>query len=429
MLSNPGRIVTKALAGLNEAGIPLQVQHNVVVPGTLTTVEESLQLLNKAMAEANHFSLYYGLNICKYKCRYCRYHSHRVPPDRIEERMNSAIAELSLESILFRAQAHNCPRVSSLYIGGGTPALMTETQLDRLLQVCRTSFRITPETEISIEGTPDALTEAMVCALKKLGINRISMGIQRLDDDWLARVGRGHNVSDVLRALETLVASEVRFNVDLICGFDDQTIEQFLSDLTTVLSYGPHEITVYFLEGRFQLSGRSLKGVKPADPLTSYLMWEAGRQLCRKHGRQEAPMGWWLKPGVSRSQVYIDRWLDQVPLVGFGTGAYSFSRYQQYTNLTGKAYRDALAKATLPIDPSRVFGYSPDQQELHRMAFDLKSVFETQIGTEGTFFEKLEKAGLGKISSGKFQLNRAGIVVVEEIMRALIEKSAALGQP
>jgi coproporphyrinogen III oxidase-like Fe-S oxidoreductase len=301
-------------------------------------------------------------------------------------------------------------------------------QLGRLLEVCRDSFRITPETEISVEGTPDALTPDKVNSLLDLGVNRLSMGIQRLSDEWLIRMGRGHQVADVLKALETLQGSAVRFNVDLMCGFDDQTVSEFLRDLETVISYDPHEITVYFLEGKFQLSGKDLKGVKPADPFTAYLMWETGRELCQKHGRQEAPMGWWLRPDIPRSKVYVDRWLDQVPLVGFGTGAYSFSRYQQYTNLTGSNHKEALAEQVLPIDKARTFSYSPAQQELHRMAFDLKSVFITQIGVEKTFFKGLEKAGLGKLDDNTFQLNRAGIVVVEEIMRALIEKSSALGQ-
>lgn len=425
-------VVTQALSGLKKAGIHVEGRHNVTVPGTLTTPDESLHLLNRAIREAGAFSLYIGLNICKYKCLYCRYHSRPVRMDQVPATIDRILEEVTTEAKLTKNSLpeSDSALVSSLYIGGGTPTLMSEAQLERLLAMCHRSFRLSSATEVSMEGTPDLLTSEAIMAMKRRGVNRISMGIQRLDDDWLARMKRGNSVKDILQALETLAASGVRFNVDLMCGFEDQTIESFLSGLERVLGFEPHEITVYFFEDEYQWSRKALKAVRPADPFTAYLMWQAGRELCLKVGRHEAPMGWWLRPDVSRSQVYVDRWFSQVPLVGFGTAAYSFSRYQQYTNLLGSAYQEALAQGRPPIDPTRAFRYSPGQQRLRKMAFELKSVFQTEVGGEQAFFESLEKAGLGTISRNDqtFALSKEGIVVIEEIMRALIEKSQALGE-
>lgn len=412
--------VAKALAGLQKAAIHVEERHNVTVPGTLTTPGESLRLLNLAITETRRLSLYVGINVCAYLCQYCRYGNQTAAPERLLRLIQSKLEELAMEMEIVSSKLPSIKSatVSSLYIGGGTPSLMSETQLSHLLENLRHYFQLSPQTEITLEGTPNTLTPANLIAFKRQGVNRISCGVQRLNDAWLSQVGRHHSVSEALNSLQALQGSGIRFNVDLMYGFADQTLESFLEDIKKVLEYAPNEVTIYRLEVQKRRGDREIL-VARASSTAAYQMWVAAREVFRDHGYLEGPASWFTRQGQGRAQVYIDRWQTQIPLLGLGYGAYSFSCYQQHTNLSSVGQPD----------PAKTYCYSKEQQKLRRMVFELKARFKTRINGEVAFFENLEETRLGRISSGDvFRLNLAGKIAVEEIIRALIEKSGALGQ-
>lgn len=416
---------------LDELGIEVEERHNVLVPGTPTSIENSENLLRGAIKKNNgKASIYAGIDVCPYLCKFCRYYNRTADdaeklPQKVEESLGNLIKEMDM------AKEHlsldEKIKANSIYIGGGTPTLMSEEQMEKLFENLQKNYDINSQTEITMECTPDTINSDKLSVMKKFGVNRISMGVQRLNDEWLAEVGRGHNSVDVLKSLQIFKNGKIRFNIDLMYGFDGQSIESFSDDLIKILEYEPPEITLYRFEDQKRTDDKNIK-IGRNERENIYAMQQVGREILQKRGYAEGPDGWFTKEGYNRAQVYADRWKDQIPLLGFGPEAYSFSKYQQQTNEKHTKYVSSFKKGSLPIDSKRVYEYVGDQKDIRRMIFDLKSTFQTEIDeAHNSFFTNLSEKGLGAINvNGNkeiFKLNERGIIVVEEIMRVLVEEN------
>lgn len=415
---------------MDSLGIEVPERHNVLVPGTPTNPETSKSLLKKAVQESGEVSVYCGIAVCPYICKFCRYYN-RTGPLKDLEQMAGEDAEdviIEMQNVARELDEQGKIKATSIYIGGGTPTLLSKESVRKLFDQINDCYEVNNNTEITVEGTPDTITNDKLEALKELGVNRIAMGVQRLDDEWLKSMNRKHSTDDVLQALKLLNESGVNYNIDLMYGFDDQDIQSFCRDIVEILKYSPEEITLYRYEPKKRTDDRDIKVLKANSELT-YSMQEAGRLILQKNGYVEGPDGWFTREDVKRSQVYEDRWKKQIPLLGFGSEAYSYSKYQQHTNKSLFKYKEAIKKNDLTLDEQRVFEYVSNQQEMRRIVFELKSHFETTFD-EGhkQFFESLVTANLGNIheedNNKIFKLNKYGIIVVEEIMRVLIEKNS-----
>ena len=421
--------VAKTIDALEALNIHVPERHNVLVPGTPTTPEKSESLLHEAVTEDGEVGIYLGVTVCPYICKFCRYYNRTGPMKDLEKMAADEVGDVigEMEIVNKKLNLTSKPKASSVYIGGGTPTLMSSDSNEKLFQTLKQNYKIDADTEISMECTPDTLTEEKLKALKNFGVNRISMGVQRLDDEWLKSMNRRHSVQDVFDTLELLGGKGVNFNVDLIYGFEGQTIESFCEDLEKILKYSPTEITLYRFENQKRTDDRDIK-VQRSERNTAYIMQEAGRIILTKAGYTEGPDGWFTKKGAKKATVYEDRWNKQIPLIGFGPEAYSYSKYQQHTNKPFRQYKEAISKKEMPLDKERIFEYQRTQKEIRRMVFELKSRFETSYDqSHESFFESLSTQGLGEIKNNEgnkiFKLSKHGIIAVEEIMRVLVEES------
>lgn len=424
VISYAKELAARAAKSLAELGIDVEERHNVLVPGTPTTAERSKDLLKKALNESgNKASIYMGLDVCPYICKFCRYSNRTAKkeklPEMIEESLRNLVKEMDIA--VERLSPDEKIKASSIYIGGGTPSSMSQEQMAWLFDSLKKNFSINSGTEITMECAPDAIDGDKLLAMEKLGVNRISMGVQRLDDGWLLKMGRCHSSKDVLEALRLFQNNGMRFNVDLMYGFSGQNIELFAADLLKILEYEPTEITLYRLEDQKRTDDKKIE-VEKADRKSTYAMQETGRVILTNSGYTEGPAGWFTKKGFSKAEVYEDRWNKQIPLLGFGPGAYSFSKYQQHTNKPFMEWQEAIKRGQEILDVERVYEYSNNQIGIRRMIFDLKSNFETNFDAgQRSFFSSLVKAGLGELMGGNgFRLNKCGIIAVEEIIRVLI---------
>ncbi len=239
-------------------------------------------------------------------------------------------------------------------------------------------------------------------------------------------MNRKHSSDGVFQALKILNESGINYNIDLMYGFNGQDIQSFCKDIVEILKYSPEEITLYRFETQKRTDDRDIR-ISRSNSELIYSMQEAGRLILEKNGYIEGPDGWFTRKDVKRSQVYEDRWKRQIPLIGFGPEAYSFSKYQQHTNKSLIKYKEAIRQKDLTLDEQRIFEYIGNQQKMRKIVFELKSHFETVFDNSYKFFfESLAVNGLGDIYEENnfkiFKLNKYGIIVVEEIMRVLIEK-------
>ena len=186
--------------------------------------------------------LYVHVPFCNYACRFCFYAKRIGAPRAQMERYVAALAR-ELDAMV----APDTP-LAQLYVGGGTPTALPAELLDEVLAAVQARTRITPGAALTVECSPESLTDAHVEVLRRRGFTRTSMGIQSLDDDVLGELHRRHGVAaSALAACDRLTAGGFFVNVDLIYGLPGQSEASFRRDLEAVTARRPHSLTLYNL--------------------------------------------------------------------------------------------------------------------------------------------------------------------------------------
>ncbi|MCL4156580.1 UNVERIFIED_CONTAM: hypothetical protein GTU68_004864 [Idotea baltica] len=189
-------------------------------------------------------SLYIHIPWCIKKCPYCDFNSHQAKQEIPEDKYTSALIS-DLESELPEIWGRS---IESIFIGGGTPSLYSATALDQLLSGLRERLTIRPNTEITIEANPGTFEQDRFSAYRKTGINRLSIGIQSFNDKHLKALGRIHGADEALKS--TNIAKQAgfdNFNLDIMYGLPEQTIDEALSDLQQAIDANPNHISWYQL--------------------------------------------------------------------------------------------------------------------------------------------------------------------------------------
>ena len=190
-------------------------------------------------------SLYIHLPWCIKKCPYCDFNSHEILTSAFREELyvNALIDDLNLELDRIRDR-----RIISIFIGGGTPSLFSPESLDRLLNSARTQLNLGSDIEVTIEANPGAIEAEKFREYRALGINRLSLGIQSFNNQSLTSLGRIHNSSEAKRAIEFgKEAGFKNFNLDLMFGLPNQSIDDALSDLKQAVDQSPTHVSWYQL--------------------------------------------------------------------------------------------------------------------------------------------------------------------------------------
>lgn len=185
-------------------------------------------------------ALYVHVPFCAQKCRYCDFDSRSFAPCDLNAALDAYFEQLYARLDAFgKAGALECIR--TVYVGGGTPSLAGE----RLVELARRiSMRCKP-VEFTCEANPESLTVELVETLAGAGVTRISLGVQTLDNDELAAIGRIHDAYRALAAIATVKDAGLDISCDLMCGLPGQTVASWQRTLDGVLTAAPHHVSVY----------------------------------------------------------------------------------------------------------------------------------------------------------------------------------------
>ncbi|MCZ6803432.1 MAG: radical SAM family heme chaperone HemW [Proteobacteria bacterium] len=190
-------------------------------------------------------SLYIHLPWCIKKCPYCDFNSHELRHQGLEEDQYIDALIRDLETEVPRVWGRT---IISVFIGGGTPSLFSPEALDNLLSAIRARLNIHPGIEITLEANPGTAEAEKFCAYREIGINRLSIGVQSFNNENLKALGRIHDSSEALHAIElSKEAGFENFNIDLMFGLPGQTINDALNDLETAVAQSPTHISWYQL--------------------------------------------------------------------------------------------------------------------------------------------------------------------------------------
>ena len=186
--------------------------------------------------------IYIHIPYCKQQCTYCNFHFRIAQKDKLEmlKSMHKEIKE--------RKDFLNGKEVSSIYFGGGTPSILSISEIKDILQTIYTLYSVNEDAEITVECNPDDLTGPKLSSYKKIGVNRLSIGVQSFADADLKFMNRSHNAKEAIKSIE--LAKKVGFEnitIDLIYGLPNQTLKQWRKNLDIMFSLGIQHFSAYSL--------------------------------------------------------------------------------------------------------------------------------------------------------------------------------------
>ena len=262
-------------------------------------------------------SLYVHLPWCVRKCPYCDFNSHEA---------RGRIPEQEYIEALLRDLEQDLPRVwgrpvQSVFLGGGTPSLFAPASIDRLLSGIRARLPLNQDAEITLEANPGTVDTERFKGFRDAGVNRLSIGIQSFDDEKLRALGRIHGSEEARRAAEAAGAAGFdNFNLDLMFGLPQQTVEQALSDIRTAIGFRPTHLSVYQLTVEPNTLFHARPPALPEDDTTWEMQTRVQAELAGA-GYRQYEVSAYARPGYE-CRHNLNYWLFG-DYLGIGAGAHA----------------------------------------------------------------------------------------------------------
>jgi putative oxygen-independent coproporphyrinogen III oxidase len=263
-------------------------------------------------------ALYVHWPFCVSKCPYCDFNSHvREAVDQAQWR-DALLADMAHEA---RETAGR--RLTSIFFGGGTPSLMPPATVAALIKAAEAHWGFAPDIEITLEANPSSVEAARFAHLVAAGVNRVSLGLQALDDKALRFLGRAHDVAEGLAALDTAQSAFARVSFDLIYALPGQSAEAWADELRRALSFGTGHLSLYQLtiEPGTRFATLAAQGaLLPADPDESAALYELTQDMTSAAGLPAYEISNHARPG-EESRHNLSYWRYR-SYAGIGPGAH-----------------------------------------------------------------------------------------------------------
>lgn len=297
--------------------------------------------------------IYIHIPFCKSRCIYCGFYS--TTNKELKERyVDALIREIHMRKDDFaRLGTSLSPSsTSTVYFGGGTPSSLSLCDIERIVGALESTFNGTPS-EVTLEMNPDDVTKDYIKAVRQMGINRISMGIQTFDDSRLQFIRRRHNASQAEKAVMTIREEGIHnVSIDLMFGFPNQTMDEWVTDIEKAIALHPTHISAYCLmyEEGTPLFRMLQKGeINQIDDETSLAMYTELINRLTANGYEHYEISNFAMPGY-RSVHNSSYWHD-TPYLGFGAAAHSYNKDTRSWNIPDlKKYIESIESGVLPSE-------------------------------------------------------------------------------
>ncbi|MEN9465143.1 MAG: hypothetical protein RL217_1324 [Pseudomonadota bacterium] len=261
-------------------------------------------------------SLYIHVPWCIRKCPYCDFNSHASQENLPEQDyIQMLLADLDADLHYVRER-----EIQSIFIGGGTPSLLSVSAYQNLFQGLKARLKFAPDCEITLEANPSTFEAEKFLGYRQLGINRLSIGVQSFNDKHLKKLGRVHDAKQALLAIELAQkAGFDNFNIDLMHGLPEQSISDALADLTQALAFAPTHLSWYQLTIEPNTEFYKRPPVLPQDDA----LWdiqEAGLMLLAQQGFEHYEISAFAKPN-KQAKHNLNYW-QFGDYLGIGAGAH-----------------------------------------------------------------------------------------------------------
>jgi oxygen-independent coproporphyrinogen-3 oxidase len=365
--------------------------------------------------------LYIHIPFCIRKCGYCGFFS---------------VTDRALIPAFLTALGHEASRYRSsweqfdtLHIGGGTPSLLPPDDLARLIDSLRTTFRITPTAEITVEVNPGDIDRGYLRGMRSTGVNRLTIGCQSFDDAELAFLGRRHTARQARETVE--MAREAGFDnigIDLIFGIPGQIAAGWQATLATALTLRPNHLSCYQLtiEEGTPFATRYHNGAItiPDDAIQTDLFFTTSRIL-EENGFVQYEVSNFARWCEAESRHNKKYW-DHTPYLGLGPAAHSFDGRRRSWNVRSvDAYLGELAAGRLPVEASETL--TPDQLRMETLFLGFRTKRGVNLGDfrrrfgrnllveKGKILKRLGEEGLVEFRDGSIRPTPAGLAVADSL--------------
>jgi putative oxygen-independent coproporphyrinogen III oxidase len=368
--------------------------------------------------------IYIHIPFCRKKCDYCDFYSV-IPASDLQQRYTEAL----LTHLRETSQFVHSP-VETVYIGGGTPAMLGEKNLVTLLKEVQRLYAITSSPEITVELNPESTSFKLLSSLKKAGCTRLSIGVQSAVDDELKKLGRLHTFDEAKSAVELCrKAGFDNISVDLMYGIEGQTPESFRYSLQEVINLDPEHVSCYGLkveQGTPLWDRRETADLPDDDAQADF--YETACTMLRQAGYQHYEISNFAKPGYA-SQHNLKYWRLE-PYLGFGPGAHSDFAGRRYSIVSSlDAYIEGIENDGEVIEEMEEI--LPQQRAAEYVMLRLRlaegfdpSEFLRQFmiwpDSIGDKLREYEKSGHAKVD-GRWSLTEKGFLISNTIISSLLE--------
>ena len=294
--------------------------------------------------------LYIHIPFCSSRCVYCGFYS--TTGLELRERYVDAVCkEIKMRGE--RVRKGEGEKVSTIYLGGGTPSQLSIQQLERILTTIYIYNKVEGTAEVTIEMNPDDVNLEFAKALFAMGINRVSMGVQTFNDERLRFLHRRHNASQVPQAVDTLFKAGFRnISIDLMYGFPNQTLEEWEADIDKALELDVEHISTYCLmyeEGTALYKLLEQGKVSEIDEELERKMYYTLINRLESAGYDHYEISNFARPGY-RSRHNSSYWRG-IPYIGIGAAAHSFDIRTRSWNVADiHQYMEAMERGERPFE-------------------------------------------------------------------------------
>ncbi len=357
--------------------------------------------------------LYIHLPFCKQKCNYCDFASFAGREFLIDDYLRALEREAASSPV---------KKFETLYVGGGTPSVLSPVQLDRLVKIIETHFgSVSSFEESTCEANPESLSTEKITLLKRAGFNRLSLGLQSFNNEELETLGRVHDAQTFLRAYETARADGFEnVNVDLIAGLPGQTLGGFLQGLRRLLALSPEHISVYGLQIE---EGTPFfeRGIVCDQPLMRRMLEETHSVLTGA-GYHHYEISNFALPG--REAKHNTHYWNDGDYIGLGSAAASFLEGERRQNVSdaGEYIRRIDAQKS-PVDFCEKLEGKARAGERLMLALRKLDGVELCPADEALFGQEIEKhvkSGLLLRDGKKVKLSFEGLFLANEVFCSFV---------
>ena len=376
--------------------------------------------------------LYLHIPFCRKRCHFCYF---RVYTGKNASEVQTYLDVLAREWELYHEQgAIAGRRLNFVYFGGGTPSFLSVRQLGGLVKRLKATSPWNHAEEITFECEPGTLTESKLTAIRKMGVTRLSLGVEHFDDHILEVNGRAHRSQEIFRAYACAESLDFpQINVDLIAGMLGETDEKWTACIHRTIALAPDSVTIYQMELPFNTSISSdiLKGMGRFQQ--SVASWSTKRRWVQEAFEALEAAGYTVGSAYtavkdpSRTHfIYRDRLWQGADLVGLGVASFGHVNGVHLQNLdTFEEYRASLERGTLPLH--RALRLTEEEKLIRELVLQLKlgsirpAYFQDKYGVSvlERFREPLEslsEEGYLTASPEVVALNRDGLLRVDSLL-------------